>query len=353
MTRPVALLLPLLFAASAAAQPPAVKLTLSPSGEPKPALRYELLTPGREKVAGNAVVHYQKAALARPTNPDRAKADAEEKQVLRWEEAATDKLPAAEVKAYLERYAAAFREVEYGTRCKACEWTVTASGPDALTEVLGTVQAHRELARLLALRVKLELAEKRFDDAATTLRTGIQYGKHIAEGPMLIQMLVGLAVTHLFLLQADEFVARPGAPNLYWAFSTLPRPLIDPRPGLDGEDRFTESLLPGLGELRKGPVSAERALDLAENGVKVLTSAGGEVGPLASLGTRLSLAGHAALAQADARKELVARGRGKAEVDAMPAVQAVFLNSFETYRELIAASGCSCPITRRSTAWPG
>jgi hypothetical protein len=64
--------LALLLAASAFAQPPAVKLALTPTAEPRPALRYELLTPGRERVAGNAVLHYQKAVLDRPATPDRA-----------------------------------------------------------------------------------------------------------------------------------------------------------------------------------------------------------------------------------------------------------------------------------------
>jgi hypothetical protein len=255
--------------------------------------------------------------------------------VGKWEEAAVDQLPAAEVKAHLARYAASFREVEAGTRCKRCEWaSAPASGPDAVAEITGAVQGHREVARFLALRAKLELAEKRFDDAAHTLRVGIQYGKHIAEGPSLIQMLVGLAVTNVFLSMADEFVGQPGAPGLYWAVSALPRPLIDPRPGLDGEDALNESFLPGLAELRKGPVAAERALDVVGTAVNVLAAANEEANPFAAFGTRLGLTGYAALHHADAKKELIARGRAAKDVDAMPAVQAVFLNSFEVYREL-------------------
>jgi hypothetical protein len=161
----------------------------------------------------------------------------------------------------------------------------------------------------------------------------VQFGKHIAEGPSLIQMLVGIAVTNVFLGKADDLIARPGSPNLYWGLSTLPRPLLDPRPGLDGEDALNESFLPGLAELRKGPVSAERALDVVENAVKVLTAVN-EDNPFAAFGTRVGLAGYATLVQAEAKKELLARGQEKKAVEAMPAVQAVFLNSFETYRDV-------------------
>lgn len=333
MTRLLLLSL-LLFPPLLAAQAPPVKLTVSPAAEPKPALRYELLTPGREKVSGNAAHHYLKAMLARPT-PERGKAGEDDKKVLAWEEAAIDKLPADEVKEYLARYKAAFRELEYGARCKTCEWVSAPVGAtDAVTEVIGTVQGQREIARLLAMRVRLEMAEKRYDDAARTLRTGVQYGKHLAEGNSLIQMLVGQAVTAVFLGKVDEFVARPGAPNLYWGLSSLPRPLIDPRPGLDGEDALNESFLPGLADLRKGPVSAERALDVAENALRVMAAASGEESPLAAFGARVGIAGYASLVQAEAKKELLARGHNSKDVDAMPAVQAVFLNSFETYREV-------------------
>lgn len=324
----------ILVAPVALAQLPPVKLTVDPAAEPKPVLKYELLVPGRDKVSGNAAHHYAKAALARPP-ADREKGPEEEKKVLAWEEADLDKLPADEVKEFLTRYTAAFRELEYGTRCKTCEWvSAPASGPAALDDLVNAIPAYRDLARFLALRLKLELAEKRFDAAALSLRTGLQFAKHLGEGPSLIQMLVGHAVAGVFLAKAEEFMARPGAPSLYWAVSALPRPFIDPRPGLDGEDALNESFIPGLAELRKGVVSAEKALDVAEGALKVFTAASDEPSPLMQFGGRVAIGGYAALNQDDAKKELLARGWEKKTVDAMPAVQAVFLNSFEVYREL-------------------
>lgn len=328
-----AVLLAVLLPASAAAQLPPVKLTVDPAPEPKPALRYELLPPGRDRVQGNAAYHYLKAHLNRPARDrDPVKAKQEDETFYKWLELPVEQLPVNDVKAYLERFKGAFREVEYGTRCRGCEWSAApASGSEALDALLPSVQVHREIAAHLSLRLKLELAEKRFDDAARSLRTGIQYGKHIAEGPTLIQMLVGVAITNIFLTRADDFIGRPAAPNLYWGLSSLPRPLIDPRPGLDGEDALNESFLPGLDDLRKGPVSGERAMDVVENAVKVLQAGGGK-GP--GLVGRLGLAAYAALVQNEARMELLARGHKKEDVEAMPAVQAAFLNSFEKYREL-------------------
>ena len=326
-----AFLLALLLPATAAAQLPPIKLTVDPAAEPKPALKYELLPAGRDRVAGNAAFHYMKAHMNRPERErDVAKVTAERIAVDRWVEASVEQLPVADVKAHLEKYKAVFREVEYGSRCKTCEWsTAPVTGPEAIEALLPNVQVHREIAQFLSLRAKVELAEKRYDDAAKTVRTGIQYGKHIAEGPTLIQMLVGIAITNIFLARADDLIAGPASPNLYWGLSSLPRPLIDPRPGLDGEDAFNESFLPGLGDLKKGPVSADRAMDVVANAVKVLQAGNGP-----GLGGRLGLAAYAAVVQNEARMQLIARGHKKDDVEAMPPVQAAFLNSFEKYREL-------------------
>ena len=325
----------LLIPAFAQAQFPPIKLTVDPAPETKPSLRYELLPSGHDRVPGNAVLHYLKAHANKPIDErDPAKLKAEGETVIRWEEAAPDKLPKKEVAEYLKRFKAAFRELEYGARCKTCDWTsAPAAGTEAIDATLGNVQAHRELARWLALRCKLEIAENRFADALRTIQTGLQFGRHVAEGPSMIQMLVGNAIVHIFFARLDWLLERPDAPNLYWALSALPKPFLDPRPGLDGEDQIGESFFPGLDELRKGPVSAGRALELV---VKAISFFGGrqDGGGLGELGLRLAVTTVAELRQAEARREYLARGRDAKEIAAMPATQVVFLNSFDRYRDL-------------------
>lgn len=330
-----ALFVLLLLPAVAQAQLPPIKLTVDPAPETKPALRYGLLPDGRDRVAGNAVLHYLKAHANRPAeerDPEKRKEEFE--TVIRWEEAAPDKLPAKEVSEYLKRYKATFRELEYGARCKTCDWTnAPTAGTDSVEASLANVQALRELARWLALRCKLEIAEGRTDDALRTIQTGLQFGRNVAEGPSMIQMLVGNAIVHIFFARIDWLLERPEAPNLYWALSALPKPFLDPRPGLDGEDQVGESFLPGLAELRRGPVPQDKALELVFGAMKMFQG-GNAGGGLADLSFRVALSARAEFGHTAARKELVARGRPAKEVAAMPAAQAVFLNSFEFYRDL-------------------
>ena len=92
MNRTTLALFAVLLAVPAFAQLPPVLLTVDPAAEPKPALRYTLLPAGRERVSGNAALHYAKAALARPV-VDRAKVPEDDKKLAAWEDAALDKLP--------------------------------------------------------------------------------------------------------------------------------------------------------------------------------------------------------------------------------------------------------------------
>ena len=128
---------------------------------------------------------------------------------------------------------------------------------------------------------------------------------------------------------------RPGAPNLYWALATLPHPLIDPRPSLDGELRRTLSFLPQLAALEAGPVSEAVAAKAFRDHMKLL--GGAEAGAASELDGPLAQAAQAiglTLLAPAARDELAARGWARADLDKMPAAQAVLVRSAAIYREL-------------------
>jgi hypothetical protein len=300
-----------------------------------PVLKYELLPPARERTPGNAALGYLRAATLMPDPPRDPKQHAADAQRrIDWEDLPDDKLPLAEVAAFVTPYRPMLRALDAAARCRDCDWQ---AGPAAAEVAVNftLLQSHRDMNRLLRLRLRLEAADGRPADALRTLQTGLQHARHVGEAGTVIELLVGQAQAAVLLADAERLTARPGAPNLYWALATLPKPLIDFRPGLDGELRQTLAYLPKLAALEAGPVTEAVAAEAFRDHLKLLGGAGpGERSafdnPLAHFA---QAAGMAVLAPA-ARDDLVTRGRDRAEVEKMPAAQAVLLRAAAIHREL-------------------
>jgi hypothetical protein len=70
----------------------------------------------------------------------------------------------------------------------------------------------------------------------------------VADGPFLINSLVGIAGARHMTERVEEWIAQPGSPNLYWALTTLPRPLISQRGGLETEYVILDRMFPELSD---------------------------------------------------------------------------------------------------------
>ncbi len=101
--------------------------------------------------------------------------------------------------------------------------------------LLPEVQQLRSLARALQVRFRTEVAQSRFDDAIRTAKTMFAMSRHLCQHPTLIGNLVGVAIASMTILHLDEMLAQPGCPNLYWALTNLPSPMIQMDKGMDGE----------------------------------------------------------------------------------------------------------------------
>src|SRR5262249_7608222 len=91
------------------------------------------------------------------------------------------------------------------------------------------------LAGALQVRFRAEAADRRFDDAVRTAKTMFALSRHLGEHPSEVGNLVGLWAAHVTLNTLAEMVQQPGCPNLYWALTDLPAPLVDLRKGVQGE----------------------------------------------------------------------------------------------------------------------
>lgn len=339
--------LPLVLLAGtvAFAQPPGVKepevptadvrkLAVAPAAAPTPALKYELLPKLRDRAAGNAALDYHRAYMLRPSWPRDPKESAKLSDTLNaWDETPVDKLPVAEVKKYLEGHALSFRALDAAAKSDRCDWELTTKvSVKNIDMFLPEVQALRELARVQRFRIRVALAEGDFDAAMRDIQTGLRLGKDAGEGPTYIHALVGIAISAIFLNEVEQLVQRAGSPNLYWALTVLPRPLIDPRTACEGESRIFDNLFPNAKQLEKGPVSAEKANTLLEEMMTAFSSMGRDM-PNVGIGG-LAFAGNIALAAPGARKHLAELGWPAATVEKMPPAQAVALRAITAYRAM-------------------
>src|SRR5262249_29144856 len=146
-----------------------------------------------------------------------------------WMNVPLAQFPTADARKFVDLWGRQLEQIQFGAHRRTCDWNYTLPEQrlDRIDVLLSDLTAMRQWARLLAAKARLEIAEGKYEEAIRTIETGLAFGRHIAEGPFLINGMVGIAAAYMMLDELDELLARPGAPNLYWALTALPTPLID------------------------------------------------------------------------------------------------------------------------------
>jgi hypothetical protein len=141
------------------------------------------------------------------------------------------------------------RHADYAARLDTPDWQILLQFKrDGPLLLLPDIQQLRELAGALKVRFRVQVAERRFDEAVGTAKTMLALSRHLGEHPTLIGELVGVAVGSLALGPLEEMIAQPGCPNLYWALTGLPRPFIDLRKGVQGDRLMTTDVFASVDE---------------------------------------------------------------------------------------------------------
>ena len=235
----------------AAAVPP-VRLTIHPMAAPTPALKYQLLPEVKEMNPGNAVQGFMKSFMAHETFFFSKQSQADQEK---WRNAPLEELLANAAK--LQEYGGtALTQADYAARLDMVDWQILLRArSEGYDLMLPDVQYLRGLAHALRVRFRVEVAEGRFDDAIGTAKTNLALARSFSDYPGIITGFVGVGIAFIQLESLEEMIQQPGCPNLYWALTTLPSPLIDLRKNLQGEAMF------GAREFRdvnaESPISAD------------------------------------------------------------------------------------------------
>lgn len=323
---------------------PTIKIQLHPAPAPCPALKYELLPPLLDRRPGNALTQYLKA----PSEYTGLYSNRKFWDLLDdWTgtplpELRKQRVERAEDVAYpLTRpFGKApndlLEQLYMGARCEQCDWAMPIREYDYDAMLLAEIQSIRNPARILAVRARLQIADGKYDEAIETLQTGYALGRHVAQGPYSVQCLVGAAIGGIMSKQVETFVQQPGAPNLYWALMSLPRPMVDCRMAFEAESSKLYLAHPELRDLDKKrypPEQWQQLLQQTADRWPALMRVDWSGKPLTDAERNQIL--QTLLDQyPEAKKDLIAKGRAAAEVEAMPVAQAVLVYTLQTYDEL-------------------
>ncbi len=303
---------------------------LYPVPLPSPALKYRLLPDLRNQTAGDALpVYFEAIEKLAPVIKERY-AMRPDNPFQRWATTPLKELPRDEVRKALEPYQPTLDLVDKAARRERCRGEAPAE-PAKNKVVRFPEQFYLdEMATLLAVQARLHLADGNLDAAAHTLQTGLSFARQVGELPRLEYVEIGTTIAVAMLRQIEDFVQQPKAPNLYWALTDLPRPLIDAHQGVQGSRLERYRLFPGLEEVARnldaGPLPEEQVQAWGLSLLRYLPRRN-----LFDLQQRAALTRRLTDRHEDNKKNLIAAGRPKEKVEAMPHVQVALLADHHAY----------------------
>lgn len=325
-------------------QPPLIKLTLHPSSPGKPALKYHLLPDRLDRTPGNAAQFYYRALLMFTQNPGRQayhKEEAEHSQ--RWAEEPCEGEVREQIKKWLAQFPVGakqqLREAVYREHCNFDYRLQDRTGNEIFQFLLPEIQEMRNFSRNLRMQARVEISERRYDDAAESLRQGFQMGKDAASEPLLINGLVGIAIAGLMNAEVEHWIGSPDSPNLYWAVGAIPKPLVDLRPALEQEVRFPEMMFPFLKDAetsQRSPEEWQRVLSAAvrQIGNMELPTSQQEQNTLAKIQSDLAVMALIMRAYPVAKEEMKKSGMDADKLNKMPVAQVVAIHVQRTVRQI-------------------
>ncbi len=285
------------------------RLAVRPATEPEPAMRYRLMPTFSEWKPGDGSTVLKTAALILVDHSDKDTLE----RIYKWGGTPLEQLPREEVRSALSQFADVLRYVELGAWRQRCDWDWPLEEGAAM--LLPDLVAYRDMGRLLALKVRMQVLDHDYDGAVHTLETGFAFASHVAEGPVLINGLVGSAIASLMLDAMEDLMQAPDAPSLYWALAALPHPLVDLREAVEFE-------LTGMALWPKELRNPEQTYMSPRQWADVFRGFGGAIEE-ARHAAYVFPAAVALATYTDAKRYLLERGRPPEEVEAMPVLQVV------------------------------
>jgi hypothetical protein len=321
-----------------------IRMTVTPAAAPVPSLRYRLVSRDVDLKPGNSVPYYYRAMLNLTRDTENIRKKYSEDDINKWETPGEEGTPIRDLP--LEKLRDVAKEtassgIADATTRRDCNWELGIEdmrGVDVVTFLLPEFTASRELGRMLTLRTRLEIAERRYDDAIETMRQQYRLGHDVSQVPLLVCGLIGIAIDSLSNAALVEFIANPDSPNMYWALTELPQPLVNLQTSARFEMDFGPRLFPYMHNAEATQHSAEEWNRLFTQAVQDFGKAGGLLGDQGSniilndVGAGVAATGLGLIASPHAKEQLIASGMDRDRVEKMAVGQVMAIYMERNYR---------------------
>lgn len=123
-------------------------------------------------------------------------------------------------------------------------------GEEPLADILlPDIQGAKVVERGLSVWIRHQVSQGDLNGARDGVLVGFAVSRHYARTPFMITQFVSASLHRMMLDRLEELVAQPNSPNLYWALSDLPRPLMDVRHATAMDVRFLEMTFTQLAQI--------------------------------------------------------------------------------------------------------
>jgi hypothetical protein len=304
-----------------------VQLLVDPAPEPPCALAYRLETPYMEQRPGNGALLYD-TAVALMTQVQSKHPEIDEGKLDEWLDSPVDKLPQREVRDAISAFGESIHYLDLAGRSERCTWEYPVR-EEGLRCSMPPTGAFRLLMPMLALKARLEMADGDVDAAIGTLRIGMSAARNIGSGPFVVQNLVGTSLARRTLRELERVIQAPAAPNLYWALTALPQPLLDMRRSFQMEMNAVYAQLPELRRLNNEVLSDDDVIRIWK---KAAATEVPKPDNLEATVINTYLVAGAMKTYPKARQYLLARGKTAEEVESLPKLYVVLRYQYDRNR---------------------
>lgn len=307
---------------------PTERLKIAPAAAPNPPLTYRLHLPLDMREAGNSVPWWYRSILDLGRIQSAGYFEAMNENYESWVNGPIASMPVEDVRTFVGQLQEIVQSSHDAARKRETDWELDIeelSGPETVQFMLGEFQEMRQLARLLILDARVAIADGRFEDAVRDLQTNYRLGQDVQEPQLIINGLIGIAITTMGHQTVLQLIDAPDSPNMYWALATLPRPLHNMEEAMSYEVRICSRIFPWLENVHHIRSNEEWRSEFRES-LRGLEQVGMEQLGMAKLPNwQLDMASTGLVLRnySRAKADLIAWGYDAAVVEQMPVGQVV------------------------------